>query len=207
MATKGVDVPETAIGVAGLAGLLVVRLLYRWISSRTQVQLARLRQQAPVIGFVRCHPEACSSNGVQTKRYASRSDRTPGRLMAESETFPVAAQRFQRSAALPAEQIDLVSLPLAGPPAVTAHSTGSPGTVARVDFARYYEQHLTRLIRHLMRQGAGTHEAAEAAQGAFTEAFPQWNDIVYPAAWLRKVAFCLYLRHPHQPGRAHQRTT
>lgn len=37
--------PETAIGLAGLGGLLMVQLLYRWISSRTHVQLVRLRQQ------------------------------------------------------------------------------------------------------------------------------------------------------------------
>ncbi|MDI3408359.1 hypothetical protein [Streptomyces cavernicola] len=37
--------PETVLGVAGLAVLLTVRLLYRWISSRAQVQLVQLRQQ------------------------------------------------------------------------------------------------------------------------------------------------------------------
>ncbi|MEV5598945.1 hypothetical protein [Streptomyces sp. NPDC052496] len=37
--------PETAIGCAGLGLLVVAQLLYRWISSRTQVQLVRLRQQ------------------------------------------------------------------------------------------------------------------------------------------------------------------
>ncbi|MFI6055442.1 hypothetical protein ACIBCO_35820 [Streptomyces violascens] len=37
--------PETVIGVAGLAVLLSARLLYRWIAGRTQVQLTRLRQQ------------------------------------------------------------------------------------------------------------------------------------------------------------------
>lgn len=117
--------------------------------------------------------------------------------MAEPETFPVAAQRLREPAARPAEQMAFVpSLEPICPPAATALGTGGSGTVARVDFARYYEQHLTRLIRHLMRQGAGAHEAAEAAQGAFTEAFPQWSDIAFPAAWLRKVAFRLYLRNP-----------
>ena len=37
--------PETVIGLVGLAVLLTARLLYRWICGRTQVQLARLRQQ------------------------------------------------------------------------------------------------------------------------------------------------------------------
>ncbi|MEV5598946.1 sigma-70 family RNA polymerase sigma factor [Streptomyces sp. NPDC052496] len=65
-----------------------------------------------------------------------------------------------------------------------------------MDFALYYEQHLTRLIRHLMRQGASVHEAAEAVQAAFTEALPCWEQIAHPAAWLRRVAFRLYLRQP-----------
>ncbi|MFJ3800001.1 hypothetical protein ACIPSJ_27430 [Streptomyces sp. NPDC090088] len=37
--------PETAIGLAALGVTLSGRLLYQWICSRTQVQLARLTQQ------------------------------------------------------------------------------------------------------------------------------------------------------------------
>lgn len=37
--------PETAIGLAALGAILSARLLYQWIRSRTQVQLARLTQQ------------------------------------------------------------------------------------------------------------------------------------------------------------------
>lgn len=70
------------------------------------------------------------------------------------------------------------------------------GSVARVDFALYYEQHMARLIRHVMRQGASPHEAAEAAQAAFAEAFVTWETIDSPGAWLRKVAYRLYLRQP-----------
>ncbi|MFJ2407076.1 RNA polymerase sigma factor [Streptomyces xanthochromogenes] len=62
-----------------------------------------------------------------------------------------------------------------------------------MEFAEFYEQHLAKLIRHLMRQGAGAHEAAEAVQAAFTEAFAKWETIQYPAAWLRTVARRMYL--------------
>lgn len=70
------------------------------------------------------------------------------------------------------------------------------GSVVRVEFAQFYEQHMAKLIRHLMRQGANGHEAADAAQAAFTEAFVKWETIEYPAAWLRLVAIRLYLRKP-----------
>ncbi|MGV9884478.1 RNA polymerase sigma factor [Streptomyces sp. NPDC003006] len=70
------------------------------------------------------------------------------------------------------------------------------GSVARVEFAQFYEQHMAKLIRHLMRQGAGGHEAAEAAQAAFAAAFVKWEFIEHPAAWLRMVAMRLYLRQP-----------
>lgn len=90
------------------------------------------------------------------------------------------------------------------------HDTKAAGTPARVRFACYYEAHLTQLIRHLMRQGAAPHEAADAAQVAFTEAFLMWQSIEHPAAWLRKVAFRAYLRQsprdeitdtpPERPG-------
>lgn len=36
---------ETVMGVAGTAVLLSARLLYRWITARTQVHLVRLHQQ------------------------------------------------------------------------------------------------------------------------------------------------------------------
>ncbi|MEW2051445.1 hypothetical protein [Streptomyces sp. NPDC005476] len=34
------------------------------------------------------------------------------------------------------------------------------GSLARVEFAQFYEQHMAKLVRHLLRQGAGGHEAA-----------------------------------------------
>lgn len=67
---------------------------------------------------------------------------------------------------------------------------------AHAEFAGYYDKHFAKLTRHLMRQGAQPHEAAEAAQAAFTEAFVQWETLQYPAAWLRKVALRQFLRRP-----------
>ncbi|AZK92742.1 MULTISPECIES: RNA polymerase sigma factor [Streptomyces] len=71
-----------------------------------------------------------------------------------------------------------------------------PDTRPGAEFARYYEQQMPRLLIHLVRRGASWHEAGEAAQAAFTEAFTQWDRIAHPAGWLRLVAYRLYLRRP-----------
>lgn len=81
-------------------------------------------------------------------------------------------------------------------------TVGSPSTPAGplsasnepVDFSLFYAQHLGRLVRHLMRQGAEPHEAAEAAQAAFTEAYAAWPRLTNPGAWLRTVAYRHFLR-------------
>ncbi|MEU5647643.1 RNA polymerase sigma factor [Streptomyces milbemycinicus] len=65
-----------------------------------------------------------------------------------------------------------------------------------MEFAQFYDQHMAKLIRHLMRQGANNHEAAEAAQAAFAEAFVKWETIEHPVSWLRLVAIRLYWRQP-----------
>ncbi|MFE7447080.1 RNA polymerase sigma factor [Streptomyces chartreusis] len=88
----------------------------------------------------------------------------------------------------PAESASEPSIPVALPQ--------QHGSLARVEFAQFYKQHMAKLVRHLMRQGASGHEAAEAAQAAFAEAFVKWETIDYPAAWLRKVAIRIYLRQP-----------
>ncbi|MFC8125752.1 RNA polymerase sigma factor [Streptomyces sp. NPDC057302] len=64
------------------------------------------------------------------------------------------------------------------------------------DFTRCYKEQMGPLVRHLMRQGAAPHEAAEAVQAAFAEAFAQWRCIAHPASWLRTVAFRQYMRRP-----------
>ncbi|WWQ68836.1 sigma-70 family RNA polymerase sigma factor [Streptomyces sp. Q6] len=68
-----------------------------------------------------------------------------------------------------------------------------------MEFAQFYSQHMAKLVRHLMRQGASIHEATEASQAAFTEAFVKWETIEHPAAWLRQVSLRLYWRrHSHR---------
>ncbi|MBB4890967.1 RNA polymerase sigma-70 factor (ECF subfamily) [Streptomyces netropsis] len=59
---------------------------------------------------------------------------------------------------------------------------------------------MAKLIRHLTRQGANGHEAADAAQAAFTEAFVKRETIEHPAAWPRLVAIGLYPRKPARRG-------
>lgn len=85
-----------------------------------------------------------------------------------------------------------------GRPAVMPAPAHAPPAPARVEqeFTRCYEQQMGPLVRHLMRQGAAPHEAAEAAQAAFTEAYAQWQAITHPTAWLRSVAYRQYLRRP-----------
>ncbi|MFI0820766.1 sigma-70 family RNA polymerase sigma factor [Streptomyces sp. NPDC021098] len=81
-------------------------------------------------------------------------------------------------------------------PCIPAAQPQERGSVNRVEFAQFYEQHMAKLVRHLMRQGANSHEAAEAAQAAFAEAFVRWEIIEYPASWLRLVAIRMYWRQP-----------
>lgn len=90
-------------------------------------------------------------------------------------------------------RVPVVSAPEPPIPVAPAQQRGN---VTRVEFAQFYEQHMAKLARHLMRQGASGHEAAEAAQAAFAEAFVKWEIIEYPTSWLRKVAFRFYLRQP-----------
>ncbi|AUA16504.1 RNA polymerase sigma factor SigX [Streptomyces malaysiensis subsp. malaysiensis] len=71
--------------------------------------------------------------------------------------------------------------------------------VIRANFASHYEEHMSGLIRHVMRYGATPYEAADAAQGAYIEAFRVWHLITCPEAWLRKVAFRQYLRQAPRP--------
>ncbi|QKW54250.1 RNA polymerase sigma factor [Streptomyces buecherae] len=69
----------------------------------------------------------------------------------------------------------------------------------REDFARYYRQHRAGLTRFVMRHGANPHEAADAAQAAFNEAFRSWHLIDHRAAWLRTVALRVFLRQSVRP--------
>ncbi|MGC5529950.1 RNA polymerase sigma factor [Streptomyces sp. SR-10] len=63
-----------------------------------------------------------------------------------------------------------------------------------MDFALFYSEHLAVLTRFVMRLGASPYEAADAAHVAFVEAFPRWDRITAPRAWLRTVAARAYMR-------------
>jgi RNA polymerase sigma-70 factor (ECF subfamily) len=82
------------------------------------------------------------------------------------------------------------------PPQVPDAKPEVPDVEKQQNFSTYYAEHMGRLIRHLMRQGAEPHEAAEAAQAAFVEAYATWRKIEHPGPWLRRVAFRLLLRQP-----------
>lgn len=86
-----------------------------------------------------------------------------------------------------------------------------PGTAdASLDFAGCYARELPGLVWFVMSLGASAEAAADAAQSAFTDAFPVWPTIRHPHAWLRRVAQRAYYRRarreipvespPDQPG-------
>jgi len=65
-----------------------------------------------------------------------------------------------------------------------------------VEFAAFYTSEMRPLIRHVMRAvpGADMHQAADAAQSAFMQAYQTWSTIRHPRAWLRTVAVREYHR-------------
>jgi DNA-directed RNA polymerase specialized sigma24 family protein len=60
-------------------------------------------------------------------------------------------------------------------------------TVADADLAAFYRAEIPAVVRHLVNQGASGQEAADAAQGAFAQAYQGWETIRYPRAWVRTV--------------------
>ncbi|MGW9067979.1 RNA polymerase sigma factor [Streptomyces yangpuensis] len=64
----------------------------------------------------------------------------------------------------------------------------------RHDFPETYRRELPLLTRFIMKHGASSQEAADAAHEAFAAAYPQWSTIQYPARWLRTVAVRVYFR-------------
>ncbi len=62
------------------------------------------------------------------------------------------------------------------------------------DFSTYYAKELSSLVWFAMSLGADAHKAADIAQSAFMEAFPVWESIRCPNAWLRRVAGRIYFR-------------
>jgi DNA-directed RNA polymerase specialized sigma24 family protein len=61
-------------------------------------------------------------------------------------------------------------------------------TVSRVDFPDFFAAELKSLMRFARSLGADPELTADVAQTAFERAFPVWDTIRYPRAWLRRVA-------------------
>jgi RNA polymerase sigma-70 factor (ECF subfamily) len=63
-----------------------------------------------------------------------------------------------------------------------------------MSFEQTYRREMAALIRFIRRYGADPYAAADAAHDAFAAAYPQWDAIEDPRAWLRVVAARLYYR-------------
>lgn len=79
------------------------------------------------------------------------------------------------------------------PDAKASHGPAPERTVADVDFETVFMTEYGKLVRYLITQGAGLHEADDAVQAAFEQALPKWPVIIYPRAWLYRVAMRLFL--------------
>lgn len=69
-----------------------------------------------------------------------------------------------------------------------------PVSGSDADFAAVYRAEVAGLVRHVMFHGATTEQAWDAAQSAFSQAYPVWSRIRAPRAWLRTVAVRAYWR-------------
>jgi RNA polymerase sigma factor (sigma-70 family) len=83
------------------------------------------------------------------------------------------------------------------PPNTSAQASSAPPipkrTVADVDFDAVFQNEYGKLLRYLITQGATSHEADDAVQAAFEQAFTQWRSITSPRPWLYKVARRMFL--------------
>ena len=65
----------------------------------------------------------------------------------------------------------------------------SEAMVGVMDFETFVRAEHSKLVWFLMSQGADPHEASDATQSAFLDAWQQgWDTITNPRAWVRKVA-------------------
>ncbi|MFI9244794.1 RNA polymerase sigma factor [Streptomyces sp. NPDC053086] len=77
----------------------------------------------------------------------------------------------------------------------TLHRPHPPADSAtRTEFAGFYARAMPGLVVFVLRHGADFHEATEAAQAAFVQAWEKWETIDHPHAWLRTVAYRHLLR-------------
>lgn len=78
----------------------------------------------------------------------------------------------------------------------------SDASVLQVEWDTCYRAEMPRLIRYLMKcfGDSDMHDAADAAQSAFTELLANWNTVRSPRAWLWTVAFRQMLRQNASAG-------
>ena len=62
------------------------------------------------------------------------------------------------------------------------------------EFARFYREHISRLVAYLLYQGASAHLAAELAQEAMITGYRRWHEITSPRAYVWKVAYRAFIR-------------
>jgi RNA polymerase sigma factor (sigma-70 family) len=105
-----------------------------------------------------------------------------------NEPSPGSFRRRTQIRYMAAEDIDIV---VAADPG-TDHK--APRDSTQVSFEAFYRKEMAALIRFMRRYGADVYSAADAVQDAFTEAYPQWEAIGEPRAWLRLVACRIYYR-------------
>jgi RNA polymerase sigma-70 factor (ECF subfamily) len=88
----------------------------------------------------------------------------------------------------------LLTRPPGTEPADALAAPAHPPAEFVADFGSCYRQQFPGLVWFVMSLGAGPVEAADAAQSAFAAAFPAWETIRHPQAWLRRVAGRAYFR-------------
>ena len=67
-------------------------------------------------------------------------------------------------------------------------------TVSGVDFKDTYSAERSKMMTFLMSVGADQHEADDAVQDAFADAYAAWDTIREPRPWLYKAALRAYYR-------------
>src|SRR5690242_19031242 len=70
--------------------------------------------------------------------------------------------------------------------------------MADSEFIACYDKEFLPLVRFVMKHGVSEHDAFDAAQHAFVEAYRVWEQIESPGAWLRKVAIRALRARPEQ---------
>lgn len=72
---------------------------------------------------------------------------------------------------------------------------GGPTPGGEQEFARFYREHLGRLVLYLIYQGAPAHLAADLAQEAMVTAYRRWYAIESPRNYVWTVAYRAFLHY------------